>query len=710
MKLQIIGRWTAALWGTIFAMTGLAYETNVHEAMTENAFNSLYPDPNTQIFRRLGLTNDQHFAQPFSGQQNALDWMKIGSKAEDGIPRPAYHFYDPISGKGLNGNAVSLVWCPASVCTAAPDWAQNTDTANPNQTYSIQGARESFYNALTTTDSIPRSAHWATTFKALGQIAHLVQDMAQPQHVRNDLHFTLGTTSDPVLRNFSRYERFTSDLQDAGALNYRDYNGNNPVRLSNWRNYWTEQAGKGLAQFTNRYFVSQGTNFKGTGEPGYYQFPAVSETQEVPAAVDPTNYRGDPILDPNGVPYTNVQIQYLSINYTDSYTGLTDANPKLATKSYFDFVHAQNVGTSVYSMDNEVYASAAAILIPRAVGYSAGLIDYFFRGRLEISLPSDGVYGIVDHSTINQSDPSGFVGFSKLKLRVKNITPNENMSNGKLVAVAKFHRNACYQADLTGEFDEQHVDPQGNYYIPNCPIYRTADEEIVVSTPIEGVTLNFGDIQQREFTFPNGQEIPINARDLKLQVVYRGPLGEETDAVAVETQDISEPSYLVLLNSTDYFVWQGHYYTQATAPSDMPRDASGNLPITTEPVARTFRLYMDPNTPLESPTATVLSLQPGHYVRFAVLNGLPSYYARAIIHRPEDDVAVAALGGAGWTAAENQWDEETNYFSPLGILRNTRYFNLMWYFRSVDGTNAANDSEVTAPANPTPDPATAVNF
>jgi len=30
-------------------------------------------------------------------------------------------------------------------------------------------------------------------------------------------------------------------------------------------------------------------------------------------------------------------------------------------------------------LDNNVYAEYASLLIPRAVGYSAGLLDYFFR-------------------------------------------------------------------------------------------------------------------------------------------------------------------------------------------------------------------------------------------------------------------------------------------------------------------------------------------
>src|SRR6185437_8575395 len=33
-----------------------------------------------------------------------------------------------------------------------------------------------------------RQAYWATAFRALGDVLHLNQDMAQPQHTRNEPH------------------------------------------------------------------------------------------------------------------------------------------------------------------------------------------------------------------------------------------------------------------------------------------------------------------------------------------------------------------------------------------------------------------------------------------------------------------------------------------------------------------------------------------
>ena len=33
-----------------------------------------------------------------------------------------------------------------------------------------------------------RKAYWATLFRSLGDVVHLIQDMGQPQHTRNDPH------------------------------------------------------------------------------------------------------------------------------------------------------------------------------------------------------------------------------------------------------------------------------------------------------------------------------------------------------------------------------------------------------------------------------------------------------------------------------------------------------------------------------------------
>ena len=71
----------------------------------------------------------------------------------------------------------------------APDWAIDKVEAD-GQLYSFKQARTYFYDGLTKPAKADRDSKLATMFRTLGDVVHLVQDMAQPQHTRNDGHFT----------------------------------------------------------------------------------------------------------------------------------------------------------------------------------------------------------------------------------------------------------------------------------------------------------------------------------------------------------------------------------------------------------------------------------------------------------------------------------------------------------------------------------------
>ncbi len=73
---------------------------------------------------------------------------------------------------------------------------QNRDQAGSGAAggnWSWHDARRMYYQALTEPDPVRREALLAATFRALGQIMHLVVDASVPEHVRNDEH-PLGTT------------------------------------------------------------------------------------------------------------------------------------------------------------------------------------------------------------------------------------------------------------------------------------------------------------------------------------------------------------------------------------------------------------------------------------------------------------------------------------------------------------------------------------
>ena len=57
-------------------------------------------------------------------------------------------------------------------------------------------------------------------------------------------------------------------------------------------------------------------------------------------------------------------------------------NARASTLSIFDQDLAPK-GKRLFALNRFNFNAAYPHLIPKAVGYSAGLIDYFFRGRLE---------------------------------------------------------------------------------------------------------------------------------------------------------------------------------------------------------------------------------------------------------------------------------------------------------------------------------------
>ncbi|MFH1956476.1 MAG: hypothetical protein ABIJ28_02415 [Patescibacteria group bacterium] len=78
---------------TVFCLNVFSYDSTIaHPYLTEKAVELFTQNSEIEI----------------SGQQ--LEWMKQGAIEEDTIPRWMNHFYNPITGKGLEVFASSKVW------------------------------------------------------------------------------------------------------------------------------------------------------------------------------------------------------------------------------------------------------------------------------------------------------------------------------------------------------------------------------------------------------------------------------------------------------------------------------------------------------------------------------------------------------------------------------------------------------------------------
>ena len=334
---------------------------------------------------------------------------------------------------------------------------------------------------------------------------HLIADSSVPAHTRNDIHvfpFTIPgigvTVGGPTFESWAQenYKNlsYTGTPIDKSIFSQAVYNSLTPSPVSA---LWDQDkytgsnpditvlSVAGLSEYSNANFFSEDTIFAD------YSFPAWSSVVEYDEVMDTTSGKARTYL-------RKIKDGEI-INY-------------LATTKWIYKYLPSAMKRSGLKLDEKVYAEYASLLIPRAVGYSAGLLNYFFRGTLEISAPDQYVYSIIDGSITPQQ-------FTHIKAKVMNATPGESIQNGTIQAVARYKVIPDYSPDLSS-------------YPPNGELMKTINysysvSEAITLTPEQTASLN---AQPTEFTFDfSAYNIPAGITDLTLQVIFKGTLGNETD-------------------------------------------------------------------------------------------------------------------------------------------------------------------------------------
>ncbi len=483
-----------------------AYKEDTHADISKAAANAsvLHDNSDTSVLRALGLQYpiEEDINQVFPNTKNQpksiLELFRDGAKFEDDFPRSLNHFYDPTTGAGLGTGYPS------------PDWALEDKSDANGQEYSYKQARQYFYDALTKNTKSERDRNFGLTFQTLGQVVHHIQDMAQPQHVRNDAHCDLPI---PCLfpgvlisiYNPSLYETYTNSLNLAGRLNFDGYAPVNSAGDQNFllspRQFWRTSPdgqsdisqGRGIAEFTNTNFLSAGTNF----DTPLYPYPRLADAiSHDEIANDLFQTAGLPVPAQCLPPNPTCTMTFYTTRVNDNFRLAASAdNPRASTSSIFD-QYLQPLGKRAFSLNRFNYDEAQKFLIPRAVAYSAGLINYFFRGRIE-------------------AQDAGYTD-TGITLRVKNAidltqTPqyaNETLTSGGKLVVA-------YE-----------------YKLPDAAAPGGFRTEVGSSAPVDLTeNLSPGKTSQTiySFTLP---AFPDNATGVKFRLVYRGKSGQEDDAVA----------------------------------------------------------------------------------------------------------------------------------------------------------------------------------
>ncbi|WP_343794288.1 hypothetical protein, partial [Dokdonella soli] len=112
--------------------------------------------------------------------------------------------------------------------------------------------------------------------------------------------------------------------------------------------------------------------------------------------------------------------------------------PPLAAESAFRFTQTAFGGLTTvpqYTVGLAELDNMANLAVPRAIGYSAGLINYFFRGQLTVTEPSNQVVATLNQGATHTMNAQGYpcvgtantdgcavFGFQSVRLNVQNTT------------------------------------------------------------------------------------------------------------------------------------------------------------------------------------------------------------------------------------------------------------------------------------------------
>ena len=476
----------------------LAFKEPNHEDISSAAFTQ---SSIQQVLRDL----DVDPAKPLIGYQGtwpALAWLRQGARDEDAyvvtknLIRFRNHFYDPFFRRGLTWGV--------PLGEPAPDWALEDPTEFFTQAYSYRDARAALFKALTLREPGAREAELARTFEILGHLVHMVQDMAVPAHTRNDIH------NIPPMWPTSLYERFLEE--ELARLNL---NGT-PVAFDLPRQYWTSedyQWGSGLADFTSRAFVSEGTNFTtyatgATGKGGYplptLRLGAGFENVEDIQAVAPG------LRDRQGN-LVEGTLTFFANEFNHPVTHAPLRNPRMTTYSVFDRDLIKANRPPVFTLNRFNVLAQADTLVPLAVGYSAGLLDHFFlAGKFDFFVELD------------EQNPT------QLRLLFQNVSGD----------------------DMVGTFTLYADDPDGmrSVVVSKVNTTMTVGWNAAIAFPIEAL--------------PNGVK--------RLTVVFQGTHGPETRAVGGKVKPWEMPFILAKQETTEFTAaaveWEDRtYYPESWA-------------------------------------------------------------------------------------------------------------------------------------------------
>lgn len=327
------------------------------------------PGDAPKLARQLGKLDPTLGGVPDGrGRQSAMAWLIAGALLEE-LPgdRSANHFLDPVHKTGLTRRTVGTVRGlkarAAALLAGAglPERGRRADEwlVAPDNDLGLPRFWTELEAATLAGPAAQRERHLAYALVCAGAIASVLEDLASPSRVRDDLlaHLMpLGGGPDDL---GSRTERLA-------ALAYGRLGvpaASEPPTRATWRDFFTAADGQGLADLVHARAFSQGTLPPDVPTAAPLAAKRAALKDVVPAvgpkelATATSTDLGTPIRDPNGVCLAHAR---------------------------------EHAGTIEWLLPDDCVVEQVGALLPLAGGYAAGLIDWLFRGTLAVS-PSGAV-------------------------------------------------------------------------------------------------------------------------------------------------------------------------------------------------------------------------------------------------------------------------------------------------------------------------------
>ena len=354
-------------------------------------------------------------------------------------------------------------------------------------------ARRYFYQALITPLPTDRNTNFELTFRAVGQVLHLLEDMAVPAHVRNDFQSHLryngideNSPNKPSSRVGNPFEHYIVQRRDLiVSATIIKPNFVAPYVTDFWD---TDKTGsvRGLAEITNAKYFSDETipNNNSIATDKYYLVHKFDEPN-----IDTGVYNCNDKL-----PGSTKETKYIS--------RLPCPEPGQPVDHFVALSLMSSSTEKKYYLDDNVHQTYAKEILPQVLGYSQALLEYFFRGSLEVTIPV-GVQQRHD----------------RISVKVRNNTSSgEQATDAEAIVMVLRYK-------LLKEANGQIVEDGEGYHYQVASLRQPEDPlQKINSIPSnEGVQLDF------DLSSP----IPMWAYDISAQVVFKGKLGNEIDAVAV---------------------------------------------------------------------------------------------------------------------------------------------------------------------------------